>query len=157
MQNNLNPELVNLTGHEISIFRGTDVLTIPPSGDICRVTGVKCRASYLTIAGFGSVPLNLTPFSGGRVVNLPPPVDGRVYLVSTMVLQCLNCCEMYRPDVYAPATGLRHGVVRDGWDIKGVTELMGIDYGRSKFQAQVSQVSKAAFPPGANHYPAGTG
>jgi len=116
---------VNLTPHAIVIrlADGTD-LTFPPSGKVARVD--ELPTTILT--GINDIPiLSRTVF--GEVIDLPEPVEGTAFIVSGLVAG-----QVYRADVFAPATGPKDGAVRnDKGQIIAVVSLKattnGVDAG----------------------------
>lgn len=87
---------VNLTPHSVKVLTPSgQMVEIPPSGQVARVS------TKSTVVGFvDGVPVVQTEY--GDVENLPPPENGTVYIVSTIVAQALDG---RRPDVLAPDTG----------------------------------------------------
>lgn len=104
-------EIVNLTPHEINIWHGKVVKDIPPSGNVARLHITSRKVGELM-----GIPVYRS--SGRRVLNLPAPKKGVIYLVSSVIAK-----EVRRPDVLCPDT-TDEGVLRDGaGNIKGVTRL----------------------------------
>lgn len=119
-----------MTSHEISIHCDGNVLTILPSGKVCRVPDRKTLVTSLHLPELGNVPVNMIPFGTGTVINLPAAEPGVTVLVSSIALYTLNALGIIRPDVLAPATGRKHGVLLDSLaNIIGVTELIGVSTG----------------------------
>lgn len=83
---------INLTPHPITI---DGVVTFPPDGRLVRVEMGISKGIPV-----GGIRVNIR--QPGRVVDLPDPVPGVCYIVSSMVLDALKGS---RPDVYAPDTG----------------------------------------------------
>ena len=96
-------EFVNLTPHDIRVVLddGREI-NIPASGTVARV-----NATAKTVDTINGVPVVRTSF--GDVQGLPEPQEGRIYIVSTLVLQALGG---QRNDVVAPDTGPQ-SVIRD--------------------------------------------
>lgn len=118
-------QVINLTRHDIVLYNEDGTKTkFKPSGYVCRVVQRSLRASSI-----GAIPLKLLDRRFGTVVNLPPRKENTVYLVSAMVLDCLLRSGVYRPDVFAPATGRAQGVIQENGFIRGVKYFLGIDYG----------------------------
>jgi hypothetical protein len=91
-------KLVNLTPHEINIWRGPD---IPPSGSVARMQiEAKQCGTVMNIPVVHS--------QSRRITGLPTPKKGVIYLVSSTIAK-----EVQRPDVLAPDT-TDGGVIRDG-------------------------------------------
>ena len=86
-------KLINLTPHAITVNNGTVSKVYEPSGMVARVnTESKVIGS---VDGFEIVANTVTGD------NLPAPVDGTYYIVSTMVLGL----RPDRKDLLAPNTG----------------------------------------------------
>jgi len=88
--------LINLTPHAIKVAAedGSIVLEIAASGSTAR-----CAASSETVGEIDGTPVVRSAF--GPVEGLPEPIEGTVYIVSSMVAQ--QCAG--REDVVAPDTG----------------------------------------------------
>ena len=106
-------QLVNLTPHAISVRAGGDTVTVPPSGNVARVSTSAKEAGVLFIGTGSPVPVQVTTF--GQVEGLPEmdPEAGVVYVVSGMVLSALREQGIVRGDVVAPATGPNDGAIRN--------------------------------------------
>jgi len=100
-------KFINLTPHKIDIVDegGNIILSLPPSGDVARVTSERKLVGHL-----GSVPVFQSVF--GDVVGLPDPAPDTVFVVSTLVLSALAAKGVTRDDVVAPDTSPQ-GAVRD--------------------------------------------
>lgn len=90
---------------------GNEVRDIPPSGNVARLhMQSRVCGTVLGILVVSSV--------GRRIVGLPEPKKGVMYLVSSVIAR-----EVKRPDVLSPDT-TDDGVIRDGaGNIKAVTRL----------------------------------
>ena len=87
-------EFINLTQHKIVIFNGGFTVEISPSGTVARV------ATEETCVGeINGIPLISRKI--GEPENIPAPQDGKIYIVSAMVLSAIAD----REDVVAPDTG----------------------------------------------------
>jgi len=87
-------KFVNLTPHAIN--EKISGQTFAPSGSVARVaTGKEYRGD------FEGIPTYRTTY--GKVVGLPQPQDGVVYIVSGMVLAAISG----RNDVFAPGELVR--------------------------------------------------
>jgi hypothetical protein len=103
-------QIINLTPHPITIQpSGAPAVTIPVSGRIARLDSAQ-----EIDAGVAGVPVVTTRF--GRVIGLPEPEEGKVYIVSSIVAQHVR-----RPDVLAPDTGPT--AIRQDGQIVAVTRL----------------------------------
>lgn len=107
-------KLINLTPHEIVVYRGNKVvLKIPPSGSIARVSVRKEKVGEIN-----GIPIYRVEYGE---VELPPPQENTVYIVSTLVLQALKG---KRNDIISPDTS-PDSVVRDKKGmIKGVKSFI---------------------------------
>ena len=95
---------VNLTPHAIVVRMpdGSD-LTFPPSGKIARVDELP----NVHTGDIDGIPvISRTVF--GKVIDLPEPVEGVAYIVSGLVAG-----QVYRSDVFAPATGPKDNAIRN--------------------------------------------
>lgn len=115
--------LVNLTPHAIVIAVGEHRMTVPPSGQVARVTQNPTRSLGVQAMGPETgllVPIIAAP-EFGPVEGLPAPVVGTILIVSGLVLA--HCGG--RLDVFAPATGPADGAIRDdAGRIAAVTRLV---------------------------------
>ena len=109
--------MINLTPHNLVIYReNTDPLTIPPSGEVARVSPIE---RHINIALNGITVVSRT---FGEITGLPP-VDpeniDRVYIVASLVLDRAPT----RLDIAAPDTGST--AIRDeNGRIAGITRLV---------------------------------
>lgn len=93
-------KLVNLTPHELSIYCADgDVVTVPRTGKVARVHEVREPVGIVD-------GITIETVYPGRVEGIPPPQEGVVYIVSSIVSQATG-----RPDVFAPGQLIRdeHG------------------------------------------------
>ena len=101
-------KLVNLTPHRIVIFASADAaessVEVEPSGSIARVSATTSPKASALSAEYGFPTVRLT---FGEVTGLPDRWDGRVYIVSGMVLEAVGKSQPDRQDVYAPGELLR--------------------------------------------------
>lgn len=111
-------QFVNLMPHPATIVTSSGVISVPPSGQLCRV-----RTTSVTLGEVGGVPVYVDEF--GEVEGLPDPQDGVVLLVSGLVLAALRGSG--RRDVLAPGTGPQDGPVRSPeGQVVGVTRLKAV-------------------------------
>lgn len=131
--------IVNLTPHVIIIVSTSGEVEILPEPTPARVSSApgkqlqrfgcscsddpNCEACH----GTRSVPLTasgaalMAAPTWGEVEGLPAPVEGTIYVVSSLVAQ--RCAG--RRDVFSPGTGPNDGCVRDEKGrIVGVTRLI---------------------------------
>lgn len=85
-------KIINLTPHAIVI---TDGPTFEPSGTVARVSVQQVDAGDIN-----GIPVKTQTF--GDIVDLPPPQDDTVFIVSAMVLNAAK--EAGRNDCVAPDT-----------------------------------------------------
>jgi hypothetical protein len=106
--------LVNLTPHALVLRVGETDLTLPPSGQVARVS-VRQVADGSILTEAGEIPLYRSEY--GAVEGLPAHEAGVVYLVSGLVAgRCQD-----RPDVWGPDTGPT--AIREGGQVKAVIRL----------------------------------
>ena len=91
-------KLVNLTPHVLKIYNEYEelVATIPPSGDIARVSVTRAQDGRV-----GNIPLFRTTY--GTVEGLPGAEPDTLYIVSGMVRAAVP----HRSDVWQPGELLR--------------------------------------------------
>lgn len=113
--------VINLTPHPITLHGAEGVIVIPPdSRGPARRAQVAGVAGKVTIPGIGAMATVSAPTMGG-VTGLPDPVEGTIYIVSSLVAG--GCPD--RADVYSPGTGPGQGAVRDAdGHVVGVTMLV---------------------------------
>ena len=109
--------VVNLPPHAVTLRSDAGDVVFPPSGEVARVV-TRPGGDAVTVPGLGPVlPSEVTE----GVSGLPDPEAGKVFLVSGFVLANVRG----RADVVAPATGPKHGVVRDDKGrIQAVTKFL---------------------------------
>jgi hypothetical protein len=107
-------KLVNLTPHEVRIIGVNGEITIPPSGQVARVSVTQETVGVVVVEGV-EVPLKRTKY--GEVMGVPEPEEGTYYIVSQLVLAAAD-----RDDLVAPDTA---NAVRDeNGQIVGVPGLI---------------------------------
>ena len=94
-------EMVNLTPHEVSVMVGDTLKRIPPSGQV-----VRNNMSCVPCGELCGMPV--VRCKENMPKNMPEPVEGTVYIVSSVVAKALR-----RRDVLSPDTS-DDGVLRDG-------------------------------------------
>ena len=95
--------IVNLTPHTINlIVNEHHSVSLPPSGEVARVTSERDPSGYLEqlVEGY-KVPTFRETL--GAVSGLPDPFDGVIYVVSGLVAQTVR-----RPDVFSPGELVRN-------------------------------------------------
>lgn len=91
-------EIVNLTPHAVTFKRGNmSDLTVESSGS-ARVEEVFSGEPVETVDGVPVYDLSYI----GRIIGLPAPVPGRVYIVSKITAQALLALGIERGDVVSP-------------------------------------------------------
>jgi len=105
----------NLTPHEVVVYdtAGNVVLRVPPSGQVARVS-----TQSTVIGAINGIPVRKTVY--GPITGLPDPIDGTVYIVSTVVLLALKDKGVHRPDVVSPDTNPDSAVRDESGKIMGV-------------------------------------
>ena len=90
-------KIVNLTPHEINIFRSMEdiapMMSIPPSGIIARVSSV-----IKPLGDVDGIPIFSSEF--GEIVDMPNQESGTIYIVSAILLE--HKSNKNRMDVFAP-------------------------------------------------------
>jgi len=98
--------IVNLTPHALNLHRGEEVVTIPPSGKLARLSHSvdhvgSIRTQYGMIDRYSS--------SYGEIEGLPEPSDKVIYVVSGLVRGELDKIKKgQRPDVLAIKKEIRN-------------------------------------------------
>jgi len=113
-------KLINLTQHTVDIhINGQDPITIPPSGMIASVEVYNMECPPVS-----GIPIVRTLY--GRVLNLPDPEPGTIYIVSSLVAKEVMG---QRDDILAPDTG--PSAVRNArGKVEGVRRLKAYAYTR---------------------------
>lgn len=94
--------LVNLTPHDVIVFSpvGEEVLTVPASGALARISEVLEPARPLTVDGVEVPTCRMT--YADTVNGLPARTPGTAYIVSRVLARAVP-----RADVYFPAEEVR--------------------------------------------------
>ena len=94
-------EIVNLTPHPVNLhilFEKEDsIIEVKPSGEVVRVAEESEKGDLITLSDDISVHFYSRKF--GDVEGLPPKEEGKIYLVSSLVLERLG---PERDDCYTP-------------------------------------------------------
>lgn len=92
--------IVNLCEHTLNLTNadGSIRVDVLPSGEIARVATSRTQTGSVQ-----GIPLLLTTY--GKVVGLPAPVEGVIFVVSGMVAGHVDVRD--REDVYSPGLLLR--------------------------------------------------
>lgn len=108
----------NLTPHAIVIRTTAGDITLPPSGQVARVSSTP---GALVSLDFGDGPVTVAEApSYGPVTGLPDEDGQETYLVSGLVLgRCVG-----RRDVFGPGTGPNDEAIREDGKIIAVTRLI---------------------------------
>jgi hypothetical protein len=93
--------VINLTPHTINIHTEDDVMKVPASGQVARVTEERQFVGRLP----NGIPVQRVEY--GSPYGLPGPAEGVIYVVSRIVKNAAP----ERKDVYAPGPAVRD---RDG-------------------------------------------
>lgn len=91
-------EIVNLTPHAVTFKRGIMPDLVIESSGSARVEEVFSDEPVETVDG---VPVYDLSYSG-KIIGLPDPVPGRVYIVSKIMAQALLALGIERGDVVSP-------------------------------------------------------
>jgi hypothetical protein len=121
--------VINLTPHKVTIYdkEGKKVIEeIPPSGAVARVA-VTSRV----VGRLGVIPIRKVEY--GEIENLPDPMEGIYYIVSSVVLVALREKGINRPDVLAPDTN-PDSVIRDS---EG--RVIGVKYLQTFWEPEISE------------------
>lgn len=121
-------KLINLTPHNIRLYRNDQWMDFPASGMVARVSSESFGIGYIFPKEDIDLPvvrfmIPVYESCIGEVTNLPDETEGVGYLVSSMVAQAVK----HRGDVFAPDTGSSAIRVQDGpnkGQILGVTRLL---------------------------------
>lgn len=96
----MNPvKLVNLTQHAVNLLVDGAALDIPPSGVEAKIITRSVARTPLQVEGLG-VALPVVASEFGELENLPPPVEGTVYIAGLVVAQA--AAKLGRTDVFSP-------------------------------------------------------
>ena len=93
-------KILNLTPHALNIRGGGGIVTIPPSGNVARVSVSYADAGEVEINGV-SIPVKKAMY--GDIDGLPAPVSDSIFIVSGMVAGRVSG----RPDVFSPGELIR--------------------------------------------------
>ena len=88
-------QFINLTPHALNIHVGSEIIVLPPSGEVSRVSSISVEAGAIN-----GIPTVRTEF--GEVTGLPEPREGVFLIVSGMVASAAP-----RPDVLSPGDLVR--------------------------------------------------
>lgn len=94
-------KFINLTPHELNLLTDEVEIKIAPEGVVARAEEKQTLVD--TIDG---VPVYQITY--GEVVDLPEPVEGVAYIVSSITAQAV----VGRNDIYVPAAAVRDGAGR---------------------------------------------
>jgi hypothetical protein len=90
-------KFINCTHHVLNIIANDgEVITVPPSGQVARVSTVRKQ-----VMSIGNIPVFSVEF--GKVENLPEPEPETVFVVSALVAQRVP----EREDVFSPGELVR--------------------------------------------------
>lgn len=109
--------IINLTPHAIGLAVGDEVVTIPASGTVARVSVTVSPAGEIE-TDYGRVPLVRLTY--GDPVGLPEPEDGVVYVVSKVVADALPD----RHDLVYPDTSPESAIRNEAGQIVAVRRMV---------------------------------
>ena len=113
--------IINLTPHAVVVqMPSYDTVTFPPSGELARVETTRVRISP------HGVPVPVFKTDWGEVTGLPDPVEGTIYIVSTLVAQQVPM----RGDVFSPDTSPSGAIRDESGRVVAVTGLQSFYMGR---------------------------
>lgn len=98
-------EALNVTPHTVGFFdeAATSLLEVPSTG-LARVSATTTVVGYLRINGV-LIPQTHTEY--GEIEGLPDPVEGRIVIVSGMIVSALAQQGIRRTDLFVPGMQLR--------------------------------------------------
>lgn len=108
-------KLINLTPHAVAIYSADGkqhLVTVPPSGQVARVSVVREPCGYLNGVplpepdedGNATAAVPVSSPSYGQPEGVPPAESGVAYVVSLMVRQALS----HRSDLLSPGDLVRN-------------------------------------------------
>lgn len=98
--------LVNLTGHELKLTDGSAIVVLPSEGR-ARVISESSHIGDVELTDLPGFHVPITRLVEKEVVNLPPPTDGTLFVVSGIV-----AAHSPRMDVVAPGRLLRDKITK---------------------------------------------
>ena len=98
-------EALNVTPHTVGFFdeEATPLLEVPSTG-LARVSAQTSVVGYLRINGT-LIPQTHTQY--GEVEGLPEPQEGRIIIVSGMIISALAQQGIHRADLFVPGMQIR--------------------------------------------------
>lgn len=98
-------EALNVTPHTVGFFdeEATPLLEVPSTG-LARVSARTSVVGYLRINGV-LIPQTHTEY--GEIEGLPEPQEGRIVIVSGMIISALAQQGIHRADLYVPGMQIR--------------------------------------------------
>lgn len=98
-------EALNVTPHTVGFFdeEATPLLEVPSTG-LARVSAQTSVVGYLRINGV-LIPQTHTEY--GEIEGLPDPVEGRIVIVSGMIVSALAQQGIRRTDLFVPGMQVR--------------------------------------------------
>lgn len=98
-------EALNVTPHTVGFFDevATPLLEVPSTG-LARVSAQTSIVGYLRINGV-LIPQTHTVY--GEIEGLPEPQEGRIIIVSGMIVSALAQQGVHRADLFVPGMQLR--------------------------------------------------
>jgi len=91
--------LVNLTPHNINLGRS---VSVPPADKLARIVKERRIVETVNLDASGEEVIEAYELSNPRIIGLPKPEDGTIYIVSPMVRIALSLMGVDRPDVMSP-------------------------------------------------------
>jgi hypothetical protein len=120
-------KLINLTPHELNICdsEGKVILSIPPPKDM-PVPRVSIKSEVVGNINVDGVEVPIRKVVYGDVENLPPPEEGTLYVVSTLVIIALKEKGIERKDLLSPDTNPDSSVRDSSGKVIGVKYLQTV-------------------------------
>lgn len=91
--------LVNLAPHSINLGRS---VSVPPAEKSARIVNERRIIETVNLDASGEEVIEAYELSNPRIIGLPKPEDGTIYIVSPMVRIALSLMGVDRPDVMSP-------------------------------------------------------
>jgi hypothetical protein len=95
----MNPTIVNLTPHKLTLVGELGTLEVPVSGHIARIAVTRTALDPVMIDGI-TLPVSISTM--GAIEGLPLPQNGVIFVTSALVADVVR-----RPDVFSPGELLR--------------------------------------------------
>jgi hypothetical protein len=94
-----NTRIVNLTQHSINLGRS---VSVPPAEKAARIVNERRIVETVNLDAAGEEVIEAYELSNPKIIGLPKPEDGTIYIVSPMMRITLSLIGVDRPDVMSP-------------------------------------------------------